>query len=934
MIGGGTAASVVDPLGVLWGKSNAGGRVNLLLQHLLDTAAVAECMWDDYLAPTLKDKIDRCSDGRGRAFFALVCGLHDVGKASPAFQSKVPELATRVRDAGLSWGHLDPQSLRWHHSRAGAVVCQRVLPLLGWNPEAVGWVWPLVGGHHGEVPRAGELISRMRRGEAQGRGAWLDAQEALIRRVAAELDVDIAAVAPARCPRRAEQLAIAGAVIMADWIASNDRFGGVDQLEKVSMAAARERAALGWESLDIHGGWNPSRLPVHLDPVAMRFGYALRPAQADAVALAEQMSAPGLLILEAPMGEGKTEAALAAAEVLSRRFGADGVFVGMPTQATSDPMFSRVRRWTKSVDAAVPVGLLHGKRRFNREWKALQARVDFEGVDEFGCDDDPYGSDHLTARTSSREIPAEWFLGPKRGLLAPVTVGTIDHLLHAATRTRHVMLRHAGLAGRVVVLDEVHAYDVYMSQFLFEALRWLADAGVPVVLLSATLPPAQREELVRAYLQGVLQERDVALPELDAMEGYPAALAVCAAAAVEVLQRESAPWRSSAAVRVEVLDEPADGGADDVLAVLEEALQDGGCALVVRNTVARAQETFARVRQVFGEDAVLLHARLTAGARAERTERVLDLLGPPGRRGGAVRPRRLVVVATQLAEQSFDSDFDLLVTDLAPIDLLLQRAGRLHRHDRPAGDRPERVRSPRVLVTGMSRHEGRAPDLPRGSSYVYGTDLLLRAAALVLVAVGTGGWSIPAQVPALVAAGYAEDAGLPPEWSDAAAEAQRDWHEQQQRRRAQAETFLLAGEDKLGSATLAGLHDRATADLNDEERVAAVVRDGEESVEVVLVRREARGYLTLGGEPLGPNGDAVSDPAVLERVIESTVRLPAQPQLSAVAKQELAPLPGWRSDPWLRRARALVLDEVMSTHPGSWSLRYDHELGLLAERER
>src|ERR1035438_3673138 len=107
------------------------------------------------------------------------------------------------------------------------------------------------------------------------------------------------------------------------------------------------------------------------------------------------------------------------------------------------------------------------------------------------------------------ELPAEWFLGRKRGLLAPVTVGTVDQLLHAATRTRHVMLRHAGLAGRVVILDEVHAYDVYMSQFLFEALRWLADAGVPVIVLSATLPPQLRSGLVRAYLQGALQQRDL-----------------------------------------------------------------------------------------------------------------------------------------------------------------------------------------------------------------------------------------------------------------------------------------------------------------------------------------------------------------------------------------------------------------------------------------
>lgn len=922
--------------GVLWGKSKAGDSVNLLLQHLLDTAAVAELMWDRFLAPGIRKKIDGCCGHQGQSLFALVCGLHDVGKASPAFQAKVPSLAAAVRAAGLGWSELNPQSRAWHHTLAGAVILRRMLPWAGWTADAVSWVWPLIAGHHGVVPGPGKLRPPQR-GNAQGRGEWEIVQDALVRRVATELDIDLAAIAPTRALRRAEQLALCGAVIMADWIASNDRhFPGIDDLERVSMEGARQRAEKAWRKLNLRGGWDPVSLARYPDQVQARFGVMSRPAQADAVALAAEMAVPGLLILEAPMGEGKTEAALAAAEVLAAKFGADGLFVGMPTQATSDPMFSRVRRWTDAVAPGLPVGLLHGKRRFNPEWNKLRKQVRFAGVDEFGCEDayGTSGSGRLGLAENAQLIPAEWFLGHKRGLLSAITVGTIDQLLHAATRTRHVMLRHTGLAGRVVVLDEVHAYDVYMAQFLFEALRWLADAGVPVVLLSATLPPDLRDELVRSYLQGALAARDVDLGGQPAVEGYPRALSVCVVDGQPRFQtKASAPWRPSVPVAVEVLAEEADGSQDHVVGALVEALRDGGCALVVRNTVTRAQRTYVAVKKVFGPDVVLLHARLIAGERADRAERVLALLGRPGREEAPPRPSRLVVVATQLAEQSFDVDVDLLITDLAPIDLLLQRIGRLHRHNRPGSERGPHVQRPRVIVTGMILREDDPPQFPRGSRYVYGEYMLLRAAALVMAAAAGRGWSVPGQVPWLVAHGYGADASLlPTTWLASVDKAQQDWDQQRVRRRARAAEFLLAGVDQLGESTLKGLHERSIDELQDEDQVSAVVRDGEPSVEVVLVRRREGVYLTLGGRSLGPNGDVVAtDETVLEEVMRASVRLPAREELTKAALDELRPLPGWSSDPWLRRTRALELDDSWSAQLGGHQLTYSTELGLLDE---
>jgi CRISPR-associated endonuclease/helicase Cas3 len=380
------------------------------------------------------------------------------------------------------------------------------------------------------------------------------------------------------------------------------------------------------------------------------------------------------------------------------------------------------------------------------------------------------------------------------------------------------------------------------------------------------------------------------------------------------------------------MDEPAEGDPAAIADRVAAALADGGCALVVRNTVGRAQQAYIKLRDLMGSDVLLLHSRLTVGERADRTAQALTLLGPTGPQG-AQRPRRLVVVATQLAEQSFDVDCDLLVSDLAPIDLLLQRIGRLHRHDRPAGIRPARVARPQVIVTGLARQGSGPPRFPYGSAVIYGEHLLLRAAALAEQAAAGAGWLVPADVPALVERGYDSTPLVPGAWAQAAGVARLTWEDRQRTRAARAAGFLLAGEDQLGRPSLAGLHDRPAAGLENEDEVAAVVRDGDESVEVVLVQRDESGYRALDGRSLGPNGDGISDDAVLEVVLRCAVRLPPRPEISVAAKAELEPLPAWAGDPWLRHARALVLDPGQAASLGGWRLSYDAELGLTAQRE-
>lgn len=942
-------------LGALWGKSaeRAGGRANLLLSHLLDTAAVAELIWDRYLAPSLQRALDEVAgggEGSGRRLFVWLCGVHDFGKAVPAFQFVDEAGMEGVRRAGLPFDLHALRRRRWRHDAAGGVLIRPLLKEAGWSEDQVGWVWPLIAGHHGLFPSLGEAALGMRsvkRLSGEGAG-WDQVRRQLLDIFTRAVGfADLAGLQPRRAPSRALQLQVSGFVVMADWISSDkEHFKGIDALGGVSMQSARGRALAAWSRLGLRGGWGRLSPPDHHSFV-QRFGETPRRSQDLVLSVVARMGAPGLVIVEAPMGEGKSKAALLAAEMLAARFGMDGVFVGMPTQATSDPMFTNVRKWLCALDPGLEnqAALLHGKRMFNKEWRALvegagerpDDRFDSIQEDDFGLDD-PYRSgpaERYAPAVKERCAPAEWFLGSKRGLLSPFVVGTIDQLLFAATRTKHVMLRMAGLAGKVVILDEVHAVDVYMSQFLAEGLRWLGQAGVPVVLLSATLPSAQRRELQAAYLAGAQSREDVDVSEVPAPSGYPSVTAVWngpegIAHAVE----ECPAWKAPVAVRIEVLPEAPPGKGDenpaqisardrDVVVVLKERLVKGGCALVIRNTVDRAQQTYRALREEFGDDVRLLHGRLTVAERADRTEECLRLLGPSNPEGPA-RPERLILVATQIAEQSFDIDADVLITDLAPMDLLLQRMGRVHRHADVA--RPDELCEPRVIVTGFSPRESAAPWILSASVGIYGRYLLLRTAAVVTSAADAA-WSIPRQVPELVAAVYdSERDTVPAAWAEAEAEALTEWTATQRSRAEGAEPFLLSRRGEHERTTLEGLHRGGARETLDEEHHRAMVRDGQTSIEVVLVRQDRSGYRTLSGRWLGITGEASTE--VIDDLLGATVRLPAK--LTQAAEGELRPLPEWREHPWLRHSRALVFPENRLSAPlGDVNLTYDEHLGLI-----
>ena len=911
----------------LWAKTNAGGKPHSLVGHLLDAAAVAELLWDEWLSSPAQRDLDAAAGGRGRDLLRLLAGWHDLGKATPAFQVKaeqahLPELLEASAAQGLGFQRpLPGKSSVWWHGPAGATIIAEAVDRLGWS----GWRWAccVIEGHHGTF---GAVRRRPPAGyeKAHGLGTWGEAQQALADLVRERLGIS----GPSwnlTTPSRGVQLALAGVIVMADWIASSNLFPGLGLVDE-TMGMARARAGAAWQRLGLTRGWASPRAIDGPATFAGRFGFSPRPLQRITMEALAEVVAPGLVIIEAPMGEGKTEAALAVAELISANNGQSGLVFAMPTQGTTDAMYHRLEPWLRSIDDAVPLTLLHGKAMLNEDWRALVEGVRVSGThDEFGLPLDEFGPPQRD-QPAIRPAPSSWLAGRHRGLLSPVAVATVDQLLWAATRTRFVSMRHAGLWGKVLIIDEVHSYDAYMSVFLHELLRWCGRLRVPVVLMSATLPPSVRRDLAAAWARGAGFSAEV--PDVD---GYPSVIAFGDQGRGVV--RLADPYRSDLAVEVSVL------GADDVEATLPiacavaEEVAEGGCALVILNTVKRAQEVYRGLLDR-GVKSMLIHGRLTAAERARRTALALDLLGP-----GGSRPDQLVIVATQIAEQSFDVDADVLFTDLAPVDLMLQRVGRLHRH---ANVRPPGLTVPRVVITGLVFDQGlpvwpRAfaadpttlpdvPDMRRPVRTVYRPLALLAGAAAVSAC---GQWRIPSQVPELVRDAYAAEWLGPDGWSSLATNGRLHEQAEKDLRAAVAATFRLdkdPDDDWLDKpdATLEKLHAGSSTASDDSQR--PLVRDGDESVEVSMIVAGARGLTTLGGTPLGPEGARAASDKIAREVLGDSVRLRWRDDLAT-----LGPLPSWAGLPLLAAMPVVVLNEAGQGMAGTRTVRYDIDLGLLEQ---
>jgi CRISPR-associated helicase Cas3/CRISPR-associated endonuclease Cas3-HD len=916
-----------------------------LWRHLDDSAAVAGRLWDEWVPAAVRGEIAASvlgDDQRARRLLMWLAGIHDIGKATPAFAVQYPDGAHRMAALGLSISPAarGPERRALRHELAGHICLRRWLAdRHGWRGPAADRVAIVVGGHHGTAPTSEQLQAGSRRPELLGDEPWVAVQdEYLDRQAGLYLDGDDLS-APILLSRPAQVL-LTSLVIVADWIASNQDFFPCS-----GRSSTAERLEQAWRELALPRPWEPGTVPPDADALLRaRFGRLdpARPVQATAVELAAATADPGLIIVEAPMGEGKTEAALMAAEILAARTGAGGCFVALPTQATSDAMFGRMRPWIDTLPTADArsVFLAHGKASLNDEYRGLLSgrRPASVAVDH---DEDVRGArrSEATGWAPVQAVSAvvhTWLTGRKKGVLASFVVGTIDQFLFLALKSRHLVLRHLAFAGKVVVLDEVHAYDVYMSSYLDRALHWLGAYGVPVVLLSATLPKARRDAMIAAYRSGRSVRAGRDLPALDAHDADDAYPLVTATDGDRVLRRVTGPAARSTAVDVELLPE-----GDDRLRVLGDRLAaelaDGGCAVVVHNTVGRVQQTGRYLTGRFGTEKVTVaHARFLAVDRAANDRALLRRFGPPG--PDVERPPWHVVVGSQVIEQSLDVDFDLLVTDLAPVDLVLQRMGRLHRHARGDGQdqRPPRLRRARCLLTGVwLTDDGPEPD--RGSAAVYQTHPLLRSAAVLLPHLRDRlPVCLPGDIAPLVQTAYTDDAVGPAQWQPAMESARRAAHASAERRREAAGSFQLG--EAGGSRAILGWVAAGVGDVDDGPHGEAQVRDGEMSLEVLAVVRTGDGlaippWVEPGGGELLAEHLAI-EPRQARLLASCALRLPTQltrdPRLldQVIGELERDYVGAWQHSALLAGQLVLVLDPDGCRELAGHHLRYTRALGL------
>ncbi len=906
-----------------------------LSQHLADTAGIADLLVARWVSPQVVDRVAADLGGSVQAVRAVttwLAAVHDVGKISPAFVVQEPELSDAMRGHGLAAAPalaVDPFRSRVRHEVVGQLaVRSHLADDFGFEYRgSAAQLACVVGGHHGVPPEPALQQMVHQRRDLTGDGAWVAARSAAMR-WATDLVGGAEVLKPyahARVSQPAQAL-LTAIVIMADWIASNTELfplrpirTALDPLiwPDAELTAARVSAA--WSALDLPARWRPAPVEDVATTFAQRFGRdpsQLRPVQLAAVEAARSQPAPGLIVVEAPMGEGKTEAALLAAEALAARSGADGCFVALPTRATTDAMFSRVLAWMQALPGLpgdVSVVLAHGTASLNDQYRGLLHRGYLADVGHDDADCDEVGIAH------------HWLRGRKKGALAQFVIGTVDQVLFGGLKSRHLMLRHLGLAGKVVIIDEVHAYDVFMGRYLDRVLHWLGAYGTPVVLLSATLPAARRAELMNAYDSG-----SGATPTaMDEDPGYPVVLASGTA---------PRPVSASGTPRTVVLERLPDD-LDVLAGVLREGLAGGGCAVVIRNTVGRVQETADRLLAEFGEDEVTVtHSRFLACDRARLDTDLLHRFGPPG--PDFERPTRHIVVASQVVEQSLDIDFDLMVTDLAPVDLVLQRMGRLHRHART---RPAGLRRPRCLLVGVEDWAGTPARAVSGSRAVYGEHPLLRSAALLADRAGV---TLPSDIPTLVQAGYSTAPLGPQDWQDAMAQAERAHDQLVERRRNNAADFLL-GEVAGPVATLDGWVRAGVGDPQDDpRRGSGQVRDGDESVEVVVVQRDPDGGIVtpdwVPGGGVQISIDLPVDDRTARTVAACALRLPpAMSRMDAVGDGVVSALernhyPGLDQHPLLKGQLVLVLDADRTAElrdgPAAFRVTYDLRRGLQHER--
>ncbi|MCX2182674.1 CRISPR-associated endonuclease Cas3'' [Streptomyces sp. SKN60] len=946
----------------LWGKWKFSKRFQLgypVLFHMLDVAAIAGVLWHRYLTRQER-RLIAAGLGLGAADARRVvmfwAGCHDLGKVS-RFQECEPAGWARVSD------DLQADTGGWRliaHERASMHAMVGILA--GFGYERTGNASPavraaqIIGGHHGWFHQCDVYgaASGPRVAAELGGPLWQDIRW----RYTAQIRYQTQALAvPPRVSVPAAVL-IAGLIMVADRLASQPHVWIPRAMAPAFGASAHYASAWRPASQEAEEPWAAAvvtasgleRADLPEVPFTTAHPHLERPNQLQASLMnqldqAVAANGAGILVITDRTGAGKTVAMLEAQRIFNLHCGTRGAAILQPSTAIADAMYETLRDYVAAHQPErAPVSLVHNHSWQNTAYTdQFLARNGQITLDEYFTD-----TPEADGRPEKKvTVPDPWLRGFDRALLAQFTVATLDQTLMSVLPTRYSAFRMLGMSGRTVIIDEAHAYSPYTLRLMERFVHWLGALGCPVVVVSATLPAAVSAGLVRAYLTGAghtgLAGRSVTVP-------YPGWLFAAASDAsttvmadgprrlhvkeqrstIEMIIRDVTYQRLGEETRAIAAGERLDRIVQEIQPVAEH----GGCAAVECATVADAQDTYLHLRKILkaagiraGTDLVLLHGRIPGQRRGPLTRRIRDVLGPRGK-----RPYRLIVVTTSLLEMSLDIDLDVLVSDLASMHRLLQRAGRLWRFEllwrqqnttKRRDRRPPwiRERGPRLSVLNPV-HEGRT-DIPqawRSSD----TELWMHQSAAALHT-GLRTVTLPDDVPHLIEEMHAGTAGSHSEF--AAMEAA---HVSSLRYETHlGDTQAIPPPVRIGS--LADLHRRPTTPGNAPTRAGTCPRRL-----LPCYLQPMTSHLTLdekGTWPL-PAGPRLK-PVEIRRLLQCVVSVP-ESWVSGPPGQEQPALPeAWLQHPLLADLVPLFHD-LASPQPASFGrhwLSMDAELGLVHRKQ-
>jgi CRISPR-associated endonuclease/helicase Cas3 len=885
---------------LLWAKTSRDKtETHPLICHLIDVAQVALALWNNALTEGIRAQfaetlaLDVDAAGRVIAFWA---GLHDLGKASPSFQRKYPPIRYVLERAGLSFGMQVGNPPCYH----GTITARTLEPLLVQETTLESdWAYNVavaVGGHHGDWPTPQDWDEHASPDDC-GDEPWGQVRRDLFLKLKGILEPPD--LTPPDLPTETTNgffTLLSGLVSVADWLGSMEDYFEfaseyVDLKKYVQHAARQAGRALkekGWS------GWKPPTSAIAFEELCDV--PSPRPLQEAVIELAPRLDRPALVIIEAPTGVGKTEAALYLADHWARVLQQRGTYVAMPTMATSNQMFKRVRKVLarRYPDELVNYHLLHGNALLMKgDQLPRLAKIEGEG-------------------SQGTVAALTWFTRRKRGLLAPFAVGTVDQALMSILQTPHFFVRLFGLSHKTIIFDEIHAYDTYMEELFYLLLRWLRVVGASVVILSATLPETSRRKLVQAYTGS-----KISLPQIE----YPALTWTMGD------QPQVVSLKAPAECQVNL--EPISREPEIIARRLAEELREGGCAAVICNTVRRAQQVYEAIRNakiVPEDDLILFHARFPHVWRIGIEENVLGQFGKQ-EEGENKRPDKAIVVATQVIEQSLDLDFDLMVSDLAPVDLIIQRIGRLHRHKRER--RPAPVNKPHLLLVLPDLQDG-LPVFSRGDVYVYGQYLLLRS---FLVLREQSCILTPTDIQLLIESVYGPESRLPviPEpFREALDKAQETMEQKQRKARREASSKLVPEPHKRD------LLERPNACLEEDDPEMhkyrrAATRLAPPSITLICLHQMPHG-MALDPQSHSPTVDISQklDPETTRALFSRKIQVSDYRLVKHFADCSVPST--WEKNAWLRHARLVKFEGgVYCPQDEPWLLKLDRKLGLIVQ---